>query len=154
MALREVWHRIPPRSSGCARRQAPGSPQSEEIEMNVWRQRPANTEAIRGVARAAVAGASRDELLKEALRALGRAGNADRIGVWIEAESSLSLQSEGPGRFQGLVWDRENGEMPAEWAHLSVEPPLPEESLFAGKSVELHLEADLQRPIIGPLVEL
>src|SRR5882724_57898 len=152
MALREVWHRIPPRSSGCARRQAPSRTQSEE--MNVWGLRAESREAIRGVARAAVAGASRDELLKEALRALGREGNADRIGVWVEAEPSLNLQNEVPGRFQGLVWDRENGEMPAEWAHLSVEPPLPEESLFAGKSVELHLEADLQRPIIGPLVEL
>src|SRR5712664_1086990 len=141
-----------PGSSGCARRQAPSRPQSEE--MNVWGQRTESREAIRGVARAAVAGASRDELLKEALGALGREGNADRIGVWVEAEPNLSLQNEVPGRFQGLVWDRENGEMPAEWAHLSVEPPLPEETLFAGKSVELHLEADPQRPIIGPLVEL
>src|SRR6266850_309004 len=122
--------------------------------MRVWGTKTEKASGLLGVARAAVAGASRDELLKEALRALGRAGNADRIGVWVEAGSSLSLQSEGPGRFQGLVWDRENGEMPAEWAHLSVEPPLPEESLFAGKSVELHLEADPQRPIIGPLVEL
>jgi len=101
-----------------------------------------------------VAGASRDELLKEALRALGREGNADRIGVWVEAEPSLNLQNEVPGRFQGLVWDRENGEMPAEWAHLSVEPPLPEDLLFAGKSVEQDLETIPHRPIIGPLVEL
>jgi len=41
----------------------------------------------------------------------------------------------------GLVWDRENGEMPAEWANLSVEPPLPEKSLFAGKCVVQDLEA-------------
>ncbi len=152
MALREVWHRIPPRSSSCARRQAPSRPQSEE--MNVWGQRAESREAILGVARAAVAGASRDELLKEALRALGREGNADRIGVWVEAEPSLNLQNEVPGRFQGLVWDRENGEMPAEWAHLSVEPPLPEDLLFAGKSVEQDLETIPHRPIIGPLVEL
>ena len=105
------------------------------------------------MARAAVAGASRLELLKAALSALGKEGNADRIGVWMEAERSSSLQ-EGPGRFQGLVWDRENGEMPPEWAHLSVEPPLPEESLFAGKIVEQDLEAVPDRPIIGPLVEL
>jgi signal transduction histidine kinase/CheY-like chemotaxis protein len=91
--------------------------------------------------------------LKVALSALGKEGNADRIGVWMEAERSSSLQ-EGPGRFQGLVWDRENGEMPPEWAHLSVEPPLPEESLFAGKIVEQDLDAVPDRPIIGPLVEL
>jgi signal transduction histidine kinase/CheY-like chemotaxis protein len=122
--------------------------------MRVWGTKAGRASGSRGVARAAIAGASREELLKEALRALGREENADRIGVWVEAEPSLSLQIEGPGRFQGLVWDRENGEMPAEWAHLSVEPPLPEESLFAGKSVEQDLEAIPERPIIGPLVEL
>jgi signal transduction histidine kinase/ActR/RegA family two-component response regulator len=121
--------------------------------MRVWGTKTAkSSEQLLGVARAAVAGASRDELLKEAVKALGSEGNADRIGVWMEAESSLQL--EGPGRFQGLVWDRENGEMPFEWAHLSIEPPLPEESLFAGECVEQDLDAIPDRPIIGPLVEL
>ena len=86
--------------------------------MSIWGSRAESTEGIRGVARAAVAGASREELLKEALRALGRAGSADRIGVWMEAEPGLSLQSDAPGQFQGLVWDRENGDMPMEWANL------------------------------------
>jgi len=122
--------------------------------MNIWGTRTDSAESVRGVARAAVSGASRRELLKEALRALGKAGSADRIGVWMEAEPGQSLQSDAPGQFQGLVWDRENGEMPAEWAHLSVEPPLPEESLFAGKCVEQDLETIRDRPIIGPLVEL
>jgi signal transduction histidine kinase/CheY-like chemotaxis protein len=122
--------------------------------MKIWGKRTEAALGERGVARAALAGASREELLKEALRALGKEGNADRIGVWLEAESGCNLQKEGPGGFQGLVWDRENGEMPAEWANLSVEPPLPEESLFAGKSVEQDLQAVPQRPIIGPLVEL
>src|SRR6266403_2054783 len=100
------------------------------------------------------AGASRKELLKEALHALGKVGSVDRIGVWIEAEPGQSLQSDAPGQFQGLVWDRENGEMPAEWANISVEPPLPEKSLFAGKCVVQDLEAAPTRPIVGPLVEL
>ena len=121
--------------------------------MRVWGSKTAKaSKQLLGVARAAVAGASRDELLKEAVKALGSEGNADRIGVWMEAESSL--QHEGPGRFQGLVWDRENGEMPFEWSHLSIEPPLPEESLFAGKCVEQDLEAIPDRSVIGPLVEL
>jgi signal transduction histidine kinase/CheY-like chemotaxis protein len=121
--------------------------------MRVWRTKTEKaSEQLLGVARAAVAGASRDELLKEAVKELGSEGNADRIGVWVEAESSL--QFEGPGRFQGLVWDRENGEMPFEWSHLSIEPPLPEEALFAGKCVEQDLEDLPDRPIIGPLVEL
>src|SRR4029077_4046880 len=122
--------------------------------MRVWGARTERAPGPPGVARAAVAGASRLELLKAALNALSRESNADRIGVWVEAEPSLSLQNEGPGRLQGLVWDRENGEMPREWAHLSVEPPLPEESLFAGTIVEQDLEAVPNRPVIGPLVEL
>jgi signal transduction histidine kinase/FixJ family two-component response regulator len=122
--------------------------------MRGWGQRSEKKAGRLGVARAAVAGASRVELLKEALHALGRFGNADRIGVWMEAEPGMRLQREGVGKFQGLVWDRENGEMPAEWAHLSVEPPLPEEFLFAGKSVEQDLDAIPERPLIGPLVEL
>lgn len=122
--------------------------------MNVWGARAENIEGVRGVARAAVSGASREELLKEALRVLGKAGSADRIGVWLEAEPGLSLQSDAPGQFQGLVWDRENGDMPMEWANLSVGPPLPEESLWAGKCVEQDLEAVPDQPIIGPLVEL
>ena len=122
--------------------------------MNIWGTRTDSTEGIRGVARAAVSGASRKELLKEALHALGKVGSVDRIGVWIEAEPGQSLQSDAPGQFQGLVWDRENGEMPAEWANISVEPPLPEKSLFAGKCVVQDLEAVPTRPIVGPLVEL
>ena len=118
-------------------------PQSEV--MNIWGTRTDSTEGIRGVARAAVSGASRKELLKEALRALGKVGSADRIGVWIEAEPGKSLQSDAPGQFQGLVWDRENGEMPAEWANLSVEPPLPEKSLFAGSSFLVRLGLSVVR---------
>ena len=106
------------------------------------------------MARAAVAGVSRKDLLKEALKALGKEGNADRIGVWMEPEPGSSSLKEGTGELQGLVWDQENGEMPGEWAHLSVEPPLPEESLLAGESVEQDLEAVPARPVIGPLVEL
>ncbi len=41
-----------------------------------------------------------------------------------------------------------------EWAHLSVEAPLPEEELRRGKSVEQDLDAIPERPIIGPDVEL
>ena len=122
--------------------------------MKIWGDRTEAALGERGIVRAALAGASREELLKEALKSLGRDGNADRIGVWLEPQPGSNLRNEGPGGFHGLVWDRENGEMPAEWANLSVEPPLPEASLFAGKSVEQDLEAVPEQPIIGPLVEL
>jgi PAS domain-containing protein len=78
----------------------------------------------------------------------------DRVGVWLEAGAYATRLSEIPGTFQGAVWDRENGEMPSEWANLSVEPPLPGELLYEGKSVEQDLESVPERPIIGPLVEL
>jgi signal transduction histidine kinase/FixJ family two-component response regulator len=107
-----------------------------------------------GRAKRGAAGASREQLLRAALAALAREGNADRIGVWLEAEPNDSRDSEALSGFQGLVWDRENGEMPMEWAHLSVEAPLPEQSLRRGESVEQDLEAVPERPIIGPLVEL
>src|SRR6266704_757164 len=108
----------------------------------------------RGVARAALEGASREELLREALWALARGGNADRIGVWLKARPGMGLHGEVPAGFHGLVWDRENAETPKEWSNLSVEPHLPEELLFRGKSVEQDLEDTPDQPIIGALVEL
>ena len=66
----------------------------------------------------------------------------------------MGPQREVPAGFHGLVWDRENAETPKEWTNLSVEPPLPEELLFRGKSVEQDLEDTPDQPIIGALVEL
>ena len=106
------------------------------------------------MARAAAAGASREKLLREVLKALSSEGNADRIGIWIELEANSNQRSESPGGFQGVVWDRENPQAPKEWTHLSVEAPLPEDLLLEGKSAEQDLEASPDRPIIGPLVEL
>jgi signal transduction histidine kinase/CheY-like chemotaxis protein len=122
--------------------------------MRVWGKKTEKEASARGVARAAVAGASRDELLHAALAALVRAGNADRIGVWLEADANPRRPAEAVAGFRGLVSDRENGEMPMEWAHLSVEAPLPEEELRRGKSVEQDLDALPERPIVGPDVEL
>src|SRR5260370_4555021 len=53
-----------------------------------------------------------------------------------------------------MVWDRGNHQTPQEWAHLSVEPPLPEELLFRGKTIEQDMEAFPPNPIIGLLVGL
>jgi signal transduction histidine kinase/CheY-like chemotaxis protein len=122
--------------------------------MRVWGKKPEKEASARGVAPAAVAGASREELLRAALAALVRAGNADRIGVWLEADSNPGRPAEAVAGFHGMVWDRENEEVPIEWAHLSVEAPLPEEELRRGKSVEQDLDALPERPIIGPDVEL
>jgi PAS domain-containing protein len=56
--------------------------------------------------------------------------------------------------FHGTVWDRGNHDTPLEWAHLSVEPPLPEELLLRGKTVEQDLKASPENPILGLLAGL
>jgi len=122
--------------------------------MRVWGKIPEKAARAQGVAQATLAGASREELLRVALTSLVQEGNGDRMGVWLEADSNPGRLQETVAGFHGLVWDRENGEMPMEWAHLSVEAPLPEEELRRGKSVEQDLHAIPERPIIGPLVEL
>jgi signal transduction histidine kinase/CheY-like chemotaxis protein len=122
--------------------------------MRVRKKKTETDSSGRGVARAALEGASREELLQEAVWALAREGNADRIGVWLKAQPGMGPQGEVPAGFHGLVWDRENAETPKEWTNLSVEPPLPEELLFRGKSVEQDLEDTPDQPIIGALVEL
>jgi hypothetical protein len=122
--------------------------------MRVWKKKVDEKGTRAGVARAALAGASRDELLRAALQALTKEGHADRIGVWTEAEASPSHPSAVPAALHGLVWDRENPESPREWMNLSVEPPLPEELLLGGKTVEQDLEAFPERPLIGQLLGL
>jgi signal transduction histidine kinase/FixJ family two-component response regulator len=122
--------------------------------MRVWGKKPEKAASAQGVAQAALAGASREVLLRVALASLVQEGYADRIGVWLEADSNAGRLEETVAGFHGLVWDRENGETPMEWAHLSVEAPLPEEELRSGKSVEQDLYAVPEGPIIGPLVEL
>src|SRR5260370_20564929 len=53
-----------------------------------------------------------------------------------------------------MVWERGNHQPRQEGAHLSVEPPLPEELLFRGKTIEQDMEAFPPSPIIGLLVGL
>ena len=56
--------------------------------MRVWGKKPEQRAGALSVAQAAVAGASRDELLRVALATLVREGKVDRIGVWLEADSN------------------------------------------------------------------
>jgi len=122
--------------------------------MRIWGKTAEKESSGRGVARAALDGASRQELLQEALKALSRHGPTDRVGVWLEPDANESLQNENLAGFHGMVWDRGNRETPQEWARLSVEPPLPEELLLRGETVEQDLGASPANPIIAPLVGL
>ena len=122
--------------------------------MRIWVKKSETESSGRGVARAALSGASRKELLQEALKALALQGPAGRFGVWLDADSNASPRNAFATGFHGMVWDRGNSETPQEWASLSVEPPLPEELLLRGKTVEQDLEAFPANPIIGLLVGL
>ncbi len=122
--------------------------------MKVWWKKSAEESRRPGISRAALAGASREELLREALEILSGEGNTDRIGVWLEADANAKRQGEVPAAFHGLVWDREFQENPRECMNLSVEPPLPEKLLLAGKTVEQDIESFPERLIIGPLLGL
>ena len=122
--------------------------------MSIWRKTAQKESSERGLARAALDGAPRDELIREAFKALRRHALKDRLGVWLETDSNATLHGEIVAGFHGLVWDRGNRDTPQEWAHLSVEPPLPEESLLRGKTVEQDLESSPGNPILGLLAGL
>jgi signal transduction histidine kinase/CheY-like chemotaxis protein len=105
------------------------------------------------VARAAAEGASREELVQEALHTLSLETSADRYGVWIEPQRAQREETPFPLTFRGMIWEKGVEMTPAEWARLSPEFPLPQE-LFAGKSVEQDLDKLPARPMLGPLVEM
>src|SRR5216684_2193217 len=122
--------------------------------MSIWRKSAQKESTERGLARAALDGAPRDALIREALKALTRHGPKDRFGVWLETDLNGTPHAEILAGFRGIVWDRGNSDTPQEWAHLSVEPPLPEESLLHGETVEQDLESSPGNPILGLLAGL
>ena len=122
--------------------------------MRIWRKTAERESTGRGLARGALEGASREELLQEGQKALARQGHSARTGVWLEADSKGTSHDMIAAGFHGTVWDRGNHDTPPEWAHLSVEPPLPEELLLRGKTVEQDLDASPGDPILGLLAGL
>src|SRR5271168_1120242 len=118
--------------------------------MRGWAKKDAAVAAGCGVARAAVQGASREELLREALLCMSSSEHAERFGVWLEAPPSAEL--DAPASFRGSVQDRAAETAPAEWGRLSPEATLPQELLLGGKSVEQDLEHSGKNALIGPLV--
>ena len=122
--------------------------------MKIWGKKPEEEPSGSSVARSALAGASHGELLREALKTLTPDEHADRIGVWLELDSTAKRPNEFSPALHGLVWDRASQESPREWANLSLEPPLPEELLIGGRPVEQNLEASPENAVIGQLVGL
>jgi len=122
--------------------------------MRLWRKNTEQDSSGRGVARAALDGASRKELLREALKKLAQRGPSCRVGVWLETDANASPENEFAAGFRGMVWDRKSTETPPEWARISIEPPLPEEQLLRGNTVEQDLKTSPPNPILGLLAGL
>jgi signal transduction histidine kinase/ActR/RegA family two-component response regulator len=99
-----------------------------------------------------MAGASRPELLSEAVRALLAEGNADRIGVWLEANDELPWNSQTFLPLRGIVADADGTPLPGEWSKLSLVAPLPCELLLALKPAEQDLPDSSADPVIGATV--
>src|SRR5438045_9170180 len=77
--------------------------------MRVWGKKTEPEASGASVARVALGGASRKELVQEALRALTQAPQADRVGIWLEPEANTSSGNEFSGEFHGLVGPRRQG---------------------------------------------
>ncbi len=106
------------------------------------------------VARSAVEGKPRHDLLKDAIRTLLAGGQADRVGVWVQPAEGPSGDSGEVSSFRGIVAEKEGDATPAEWSRLSPEPPLPAELLVGLQTVEQELGESPDDPMIGALVEM
>ncbi len=127
--------------------------------MWAWRKKQAEEPSWPGAARAGLAGASRKDLMREALHTLSRDGRADRIGVWLEQDSLPCPAMPEAACFSGILWEAQEEDVPRdEWQKLSLEPPLPRQLLASGRSVYQDLDGapgrTATRPMFGPLVGL
>jgi signal transduction histidine kinase/CheY-like chemotaxis protein len=122
--------------------------------MWAWQKKRSEDRPARGIARAALEGASQDELLREAIHALRAINRADRIGVWLEHDTSETAGTAGVEEFRGMVWDSGGDDTPDEWRRLSLELPLPKDLLVSGKAVEQELSSAANRPVFGLLIGL
>jgi signal transduction histidine kinase/CheY-like chemotaxis protein len=138
--------------------QRPKSFGDENEQMWTWRKRKEEVSSWKGTARAGLAGATREELMREVLHSLSQEGHADRIGVWLEQDSCLCTDPLAATSLRGVLWESGGDDAPEEWEKLSLEPPLPQELLASGKSVYQVLEDSHgqlpNRLVIGPLVGL
>src|SRR5580692_3483209 len=111
-----------------------------EQKMWDWRKKQEDEHCWRGAARAGLSGAPREELMREAIHSLARDGRADRIGVWLEQDAPTCEDGHAAACLRGMIWESEGEDTPDEWEKLSLEAPLPQELLAAGKSVEQELD--------------
>lgn len=122
--------------------------------MWAWRKTASEDRPGRSIARAALEGAAQSELLRETIHALRAVSRADRIGVWLERDSTENSGAADVDEFHGVVWESSGEDTPEEWRRLSFEPPLPKDLLVSGNSIEQELRATASRPVVGLLIGL
>jgi signal transduction histidine kinase/CheY-like chemotaxis protein len=130
------------------------TPQVRGPGLRFWSKHFSSKAPLESVSRAALHGASTEELLYLALQSLSRSAHVSRLGIWIESESVGTGDLPASSVFQGLVWDEEGSEVPSEWSRLSPEAPLPQELLRGLATVEQDFAASREIPMIGPLLGL
>lgn len=118
--------------------------------MWAWPKKNHEPPAWRSLARPALAGAARQDLLQEVLHAAASGSRADRVGVWLWPDSPADAESS---TLHGVVWEREEEQVPAEWERLSWDSPVPHDLLLQGRSVEQELDR-ATRPMFGLLIGL
>ena len=92
--------------------------------MSFWSKKAPLEPEHRGVARAIIAAAPREEWMRQAVHAISESFTIDRVGIWLEPELAIERAHDV---FRGMVWDRDSLDVPSEWLHLSPEAPLPQE---------------------------
>ena len=133
-----------------------------ESAMRVWGKHERRGSLDRGVARAAVRGASREELVHEAVETLLAQTGADRVGVWLERQDNGGRGGNGAAEFHGRVANATSRSTPSGWGRLSPETQLPrellaslrplEESVDPGKgSPPMEALSDMQRVLWMPI---
>src|ERR1700719_1468235 len=120
--------------------------------MRVWGKAVPERREVRGLACAILAGASRQELLGTAVHTLLAEGNADRIGVWLEAPNDPNDDVGETATFRGIVADVNGEETPAEWSRLSPVAAVPGELRLTLKSLEQTRPDSSRHPVIGPMI--
>ena len=122
--------------------------------MRLWGKTHEEYRQTRGVARAAVEGAVRQDLLKEAVHTLLGSGQADRVGVWVKSAEDAWGGAGEIRCFRGIVLDKEGDATPDEWSRLSPESSLPGELLIGLQTVDQELDESPKRLMIAALIEI
>ena len=120
-------------------------------QMEMWKRKVSSSQP-RGVARAAVLGLPREEIVREVIVSLARVTAANRLGAWIAKQGDGENGAQEV--FQGSVWDSDSDATPREWRQLAPHFPLPRDLLLTGESVVQEVGGNSQSPLLGPLAEL